>query len=105
MWFILVYKTNGCNDDLPALCNGENERRKEEEENYCGDCRMEMRIIDGTYICDHCGAVGDSVMVNEWIDNIWMKRKKSLYIRSQNIKTDCRNMFTIAIFILFLKIS
>ena len=30
-------------DNLPALYNGENERRKEKEENHWGVCRMEMK--------------------------------------------------------------
>ena len=38
-----------------------------------------MKIIDGIYTCDKCGSVGDIVMVNEWIESIWMCRKKSKY--------------------------
>ena len=53
-------------------------------ERYCTKCEIEMKIIDGLFICDECGAVGDPVMVSEWIDDIWMNRKKSVYIRSRH---------------------
>ena len=46
-----------------------------------------MKIIDGIYNAIVCGTVGDSVMVNEWIENIWLHRMKSIYIRSRNIRS------------------
>ena len=49
-------------DDLPALYNN--------GERYCTKCEMELKIIDGLFICDECGEVYDSVMVSEWVDNI-----------------------------------
>ena len=54
-------------------------------ENYRSDCDIEMKVIDGIFTRDQCGAVGDGVTVIEWVDNIWLHRKKSVYIRSQNI--------------------
>ena len=68
-------------DDQPALYNREKGKNKQYPENYCKKCKSEMNIIDGNYICDKCGRVGDTVVVNEWIENIWMCRKKSIYIR------------------------
>ena len=54
-------------DDLPALYNnGDNGKYGE----------IELKIIDGIYTCDVCGTVGDSVMVNEWIKNIWLHEKQ-----------------------------
>ena len=73
-------------DDLPALYNRENGKKKQYPENYCKKCKIEMKIIDGIYISDKCGRVGDTVVVNEWIENIWMCRKKSIYIRCRNIR-------------------
>ena len=34
--------------DLPALYNSE--EKKENDENYCRDCEIELKIIDGLFI-------------------------------------------------------
>ena len=75
-------------DDLPALYNhGEIKEYGENGERYCTKCEIELRIIDdGLFICDEYGEVYDSVMVSEWVDNICLHRKKSIYIRSRNIR-------------------
>ena len=60
-------------NDLPGLYNREEKKNTEKyagEENYCRKCEIEMKIIYGVYICDQCGDVGDSVMINEWVDDI-----------------------------------
>ena len=75
-------------DDLPAPYNkGKKGEYGKYGEIYCSKCEIELKIIDGIYICDVCGTVGDSVMVSEWIENIWLRRKKSIYIRSRNIRS------------------
>ena len=56
-------------DDLPALYNNgeikENKEYGKYGEIYCSKCKIELKIIDGIYICDVCGIVGDNVMVSE----------------------------------------
>ena len=71
-------------DDLPALYHNEAKESKHGEK-YCTGCELEQKKKDGLYICEECGKEYGSVMVNEWVDNIWMHRKKSVYIRSHNI--------------------
>ena len=38
------------------------------------------------FVCVNCGEVGDYEMVPEWVENIWLNRKKSQYIRSRHIR-------------------
>ena len=75
-------------DDLPSLYKKKQKTTQKYagEEKYCRKCEIEMKIIIGVYICDQCGDVGDSVMINEWVDDIWIKRKRSVYIRTKHIK-------------------
>ena len=76
-------------DDLLGLYKREENMKTAKTaagENYCRKYEIEMKIIDGVYICDQCGDVGDSVMISEWVDDTWLKRKKSVYIRSKHIK-------------------
>ena len=68
-------------DDLPGLYKKEEKKKEEKytgEEKHSRKCDIEMKIINGVYICDQCGDVGDSVMINECVNNIWMKRKSSV---------------------------
>ena len=72
-------------DDLPALYKEAKEGKHGEK--YCTGCKLELKIIDGLYICEECGEEYGSVMFNDRVDNIWMHRKKSVYIRSHNIRS------------------
>lgn len=37
------------------------------------------------YVCVECGKVGYE-MVQQWVDNIWLNRKTSVYTRSRHIR-------------------
>ena len=39
------------------------------------------------FVCVNCGEVGDYEMIQEWVGNIWINRKKSRYIRSRHIRS------------------
>ena len=93
-------------NDLPALYNNrENGKKQQYPENYCKKCKIEMTIIDGIYICDKCGIVGDNVVVNEWIENIWLHRNKSKYVRNRNIRNSIEKYVHKSMFVMFLKTS
>ena len=52
---------------------------------YCNDCNMKRIVIDGYYTCPKCGVISDNYLTNggEWIENIWMKYKKTVHNRSK----------------------
>ena len=52
---------------------------------YCNDCNMKRIVADGYYMCPKCGIITDNYLANggEWIENIWMKYKKTIHNRSK----------------------
>ena len=48
---------------------------------YCKDCNVKRIFADRYYTCPKCGVISDNYLTNggEWIENIWMKYKKSVY--------------------------
>ena len=52
---------------------------------YCYDCNMKKIVVNGYYTCKKCGVVGGNYLISggEWIENIWLKYKKSVHNRSK----------------------
>ena len=52
---------------------------------YCYDCDMKRIVVDGSYTCKKCSVISDNYLTNggEWVENIWMKYKKSVHNRSK----------------------
>ena len=71
------------NIDNLALCKNDEKHTKD---NVCTECESEYKCINGMFVCVNCGEVGDYEMVPEWIENIWLNRKKSQYIRSRHLR-------------------
>ena len=56
------------------------------QDDKCSECNIKYTCIDGMFVCMECGEVGDFEVLQEWNDNIFMKRKKSRYFRSRYIR-------------------
>ena len=52
---------------------------------YCKDCNVKRIVANGYYKCPKCVVISDNYLTNggEWIENIWLKRKKSVHNRSK----------------------
>ena len=56
------------------------------QDDKCSECNIKYTCIDGMFVCMECGEVGDYEVVQEWIHNICMNRKKSRYVRNRYIR-------------------
>ena len=73
-----IKRHNKALEDLTKAKEAKKEVKKYKY-NVCSECEIEYECINDMFVCVHCGEVGDYKSVPEWVDNIWLNRKKSQY--------------------------
>ena len=56
--------------DLRTVYKNEEDKKLQEKENHCSKCDLELKNINGIFICVKCSKVGECETVNElngWI--------------------------------------
>ena len=72
-------------DDLDYLYKKEDKHIKD---NICTECENKYKCINGMFVCVVCGEAGDNEIVPEWIENIWLNRKKSQHIKVDTLELE-----------------